>query len=316
MKKKGFTLIELLVVISIIAMLLAILMPALGKVKEMAQRVVCGTNCKGIGTSMIIYASDYDDSFPMSGGGNSSGSGSDIWGDGGKYKEWRNMTYNWASEQDDDLTASSCLYLLVREVDGDPAAFICKSADESVWENTTNYDLTQLYDFGGDPGNHVSYAYHDPWGSSTGDQGYPASGNAGSSFAILADKNPALDSTIEINGTLGTDYSDNFEAVVSQLRDDWSPDTEPLQKWEKAVANSGNHKREGQNVLFGDGHVTFERRPDVGVRNDNIYSPAPGGANANETQRRQGHPASSINIGSMRAKSRTDSYLINDEKKM
>ena len=43
MKKKGFTLIELLVVLAIIAMLLAILMPALGKVKRLAERLVCGT---------------------------------------------------------------------------------------------------------------------------------------------------------------------------------------------------------------------------------------------------------------------------------
>ncbi len=63
MKKKGFTLIELLVVIAIIAMLLAILMPALNKVKKIAQRVVCGTNLKGLGTAQVVYANDYDDAF-------------------------------------------------------------------------------------------------------------------------------------------------------------------------------------------------------------------------------------------------------------
>ena len=54
MKKKGFTLIELLVVIAIIAMLLAILMPALSKVKKIAQRVVCGTNLKGLGNDQTV----------------------------------------------------------------------------------------------------------------------------------------------------------------------------------------------------------------------------------------------------------------------
>ena len=68
MKKKGFTLIELLVVIAIIAMLLAILMPALGKVKKLAMRLVCGTNAKGMGTAMNVYAFDYDDAFPQQGG--------------------------------------------------------------------------------------------------------------------------------------------------------------------------------------------------------------------------------------------------------
>ena len=68
MKKKGFTLIELLVVIAIIAMLLAILMPALNKVKKIAQRVVCGTNLKGLGTAQSVYSSDYEDQFAKQGG--------------------------------------------------------------------------------------------------------------------------------------------------------------------------------------------------------------------------------------------------------
>ena len=74
MKKKGFTLIELLVVIAIIAMLLAILMPALNKVKKIAQRVVCGTNLKGLGTAQVVYGNDYEDAFVVQ-----SGSGKHEW---------------------------------------------------------------------------------------------------------------------------------------------------------------------------------------------------------------------------------------------
>jgi len=59
--KKGFTLIELLVVIAIIALLLSILMPALGKVKAIAKRMVCGTNVRQNGLAFYLYASDNDD---------------------------------------------------------------------------------------------------------------------------------------------------------------------------------------------------------------------------------------------------------------
>lgn len=55
MKKRGFTLIELLVVISIIALLLAILMPSLAKVKEMARTLICQTNVRSCSTYIVIY---------------------------------------------------------------------------------------------------------------------------------------------------------------------------------------------------------------------------------------------------------------------
>jgi prepilin-type N-terminal cleavage/methylation domain-containing protein len=67
--KKGFTLIELLVVISIIALLLSILMPGLGKAKKIAQQVVCLTNLRAQGTSFTTYAIDNNDSFVTGHGG-------------------------------------------------------------------------------------------------------------------------------------------------------------------------------------------------------------------------------------------------------
>ena len=62
-KKSGFTLIELLVVISIIALLLAILMPALGKVKGKAKEVVCRAHLRSFGQAAMTYAHDNDSKF-------------------------------------------------------------------------------------------------------------------------------------------------------------------------------------------------------------------------------------------------------------
>lgn len=58
--QKGFTLIELLVVISIIALLVAILMPALNVARQQATGVVCLANCKTLATTWTMYASDND----------------------------------------------------------------------------------------------------------------------------------------------------------------------------------------------------------------------------------------------------------------
>ena len=57
---KGFTLIELLVVISIIAMLLSILMPALNAAKERARTLTCTTHIKQFSLANNIYATEYD----------------------------------------------------------------------------------------------------------------------------------------------------------------------------------------------------------------------------------------------------------------
>ena len=60
-KRQGFTLIELLVVISIIAVLMAILMPALKRAREQGQRAVCISTLKQLTLCWIMYADDNDD---------------------------------------------------------------------------------------------------------------------------------------------------------------------------------------------------------------------------------------------------------------
>jgi prepilin-type N-terminal cleavage/methylation domain-containing protein/prepilin-type processing-associated H-X9-DG protein len=64
MKKKGFTLIELLVVIAVIALLLSIIMPALGKAKLYAQKIICRSNERQQALGAIMYAQEHDSKVP------------------------------------------------------------------------------------------------------------------------------------------------------------------------------------------------------------------------------------------------------------
>ncbi|RYG33334.1 prepilin-type N-terminal cleavage/methylation domain-containing protein [bacterium] len=61
---RAFTLIELLVVIAIIAILAAILFPVFAQAKEAAKKTTCLSNVKQLGTSMVLYLGDSDDTFP------------------------------------------------------------------------------------------------------------------------------------------------------------------------------------------------------------------------------------------------------------
>lgn len=65
MLRKAFTLIELLVVISIIALLMAVMLPALGRAREHGKSVLCKNNLKQVGLTLALYAEDNKNKLPL-----------------------------------------------------------------------------------------------------------------------------------------------------------------------------------------------------------------------------------------------------------
>lgn len=331
MKRKGFTLVELLVVIAIIALLMGILMPALAKVKQLAARMVCGSHLSGIGKAMLVYSNDHKQEYPRSGWPSTTWnvrlSGA---------LGWRGTTREEAygrPNQDTTATITSCFYLLVKYTDVTVKHFMCKGdygvapfeMKDVLTAGLTDY--TEAWDFGRtggadegvSPAIHCSYSYHLPFvgpvqvGDTWRDMSFAVQPSSDPGSPLCADLNPYLDRGAKGQASLGdVGYLDNPDFVVAY----W--DSEEGYKDPDRTANASSHQREGQNVLYNDGHVRFESAPNVGVENDNIWKFWPVASNPTKQERELG------NVGVLAygnpeyptidfsAKSETDAFLVNE----
>ena len=270
MEKKGFTLVELLVMVAIVALLVGLIMPALSKARDAAQRAACAANLSSIGRAMIIYCNDNDRKYPRAGHFGLSG-----WSTEGYTVNFDSKERPWGPK--DDATITSSLYLLVKYADVTPSRFICGGDEWATAFDISKLmnfegkrDKTDLWDFGDTPGQHCSYAYHMPYmferlGESNDIvmDSYPLSSESKPESPVCADRNPYLDRNAEsyIDGADPYEDSPWWDTKYGHgLYEDLD-----------LTGNSAHHKRGGQNVLFVGGHVEFCKYPNVGIHNDNIW---------------------------------------------
>lgn len=255
MKRKGFTLIELMVVILVIGLLIAILGPALGEAMESGRRVACLNNLKAFGTALNIYKSNNNQVMPML------GRGQDAAGN---------------TTTADTIDTQNALWLLVCAGQASPEAMICPSDKNKnpttvlayvKFSDTVGRDPTVafpmvdgngMYLVGGDR-RCWSYSYQIP----NGHKGSPAADNQNAAkFAIMSDRAPWS------SGAAGTGVlklltdEDTVAKAVATLTG----------TADKTVYNSPNHGGAGQNVLFQDGHATWNGTPWCGIDSDNIFT--------------------------------------------
>jgi hypothetical protein len=238
------------VMLPLIALLMGIMMPALARTRQIAFRMVCGTNLSGIGKAMLIYAGDYDEKLPRSGGRDST------WSKNIPNYKASNRYAAYGVKADGSggqANISSCFYLLVKYAEVTPKSFICMGDVGATEfnpfnEGAGNLRLIDLWDFGVEPSRHCSYSYHMPFSQ------YALNTQSEPGMAVAADRNPWMDSPSFAAKSYPGRYNPN--GGIMAIR----------------AGNAVTHQEEAQNVLFVDLHVSQEKRPFCGINEDNIYT--------------------------------------------
>jgi prepilin-type N-terminal cleavage/methylation domain-containing protein len=334
MRRRGFTLVELLVVIAIIALLVSILMPALGRARELAKRVQCQSNLSALGRSMVMYQNEFKDKMPKPWSASAAdGPGLPTWQSFGSARRpvgdfnssntnfdqlyFMNPAWHTVGYLRNDLpqNVGLCLYLLVRNEGTDPKSFLCPSAP-----NDGDMSLEQIMERGRQvgwiiefwrdlqnfqSGRSLSYSYHDPW-NTFGVQ---------EDSAIMADKSSGFDTAKFTPDPAVMSVVNKWNSLTScpVMNDDetWTD----FEGTNQAHGNSRNHKTECQNVLFQNSSVKRSETPLMGMGGDNIYTRWGGPSNGLHytvlDKQRDGQWGNSDILGLWRARGRADSFLGN-----
>ncbi len=238
-RSSAFTLIELLIVIGIIGVLLAILLPAAEHVRHQAYIDKCASNLRQIGIAITLYEQDNHGNFPRT---INDPTAALVSGTGINAID----PFTPGGPAANDLTAG--LFLLMKSQKLSPLMFICPYNDDTsyVADSSNLAGRSNFTDFK----KNLAYSFANPYPvAAVETAGYRLCNKLPPGFALAADMNPGVGPHSNVFAALPNVSNSQIES-----------------------ANSDNHERDGQNVLFADIHVDWTKTPLCGIGHDNIYT--------------------------------------------
>jgi hypothetical protein len=225
-------------------LLIAILLPSLGRARELANRGTCSANLRGIVQSMAVYGVDNMDAYPVVPfapyNSANAGTGPALAVSGTPAQAVESMYKPGSPVAGAPLAGP---WILVMDGSIATRQFLCKSDKDGTAPAMSSDSTGSNYvQFQAD--NQISYSFDYPY-THDGKVGGWWRNETDASLPIAADMAP-------LTGT------------GKPKRDVAAPGTR--------AGNSGNHGGEGQNVVFGDNHVEFKNSSAVGQGGDNIYT--------------------------------------------
>ncbi|MBI5723924.1 MAG: prepilin-type N-terminal cleavage/methylation domain-containing protein [Planctomycetes bacterium] len=190
MRRKGFTLIELLVVVAVIALLVTILLPSLGRARALAKRAACQSNLSSIAKALKLYGGEYNDSYPWICSDSDTTCNYNFRSDMNALVSLANF-YTLIVSTDNETNCAENLNMLVYKNNMvSYKAYLCPASSANLYTGRgSNYGFLTT----STPTVQIQYGYHAGWKYSA-DNGVlnsaPLNENMSGDFIILGDMNP------------------------------------------------------------------------------------------------------------------------------